>query len=158
MKIKFLAAVGLMLVSGMAFGSDVYVYNGKGTNPIKLMQDVKKITFTENAMTVIATEAEETVNFADFTHFTFSPEKEGAVAELQADGTVKVFTVGNILTVKAAQPIANVTVYSMQGSKLMELQPMQSEVSQSIENCQAGIYLVKVVAGSNESVYKIIKR
>lgn len=157
MRIKILAGLCLSFVSGMAFGSDIYVYNEAGTDPIKLIKDVKKLTFTETSMTVTTSETEETVNFVDFSHFTFQPEKEGAVTELQSDGEVKVFAVGNTLVVKSTQTVTDVAVWSMQGSKLIEMQPMQNEADCFID-IPAGIYLVKVVAGNKESVHKIIKR
>lgn len=159
MNIKLLAAACLMVSGLTAMGNDVFVYDGTHAEPIQSMNDVKKITFTENAITLVGADGTETtVDFTAFSYFTFVKEEMSGIEDVAKGGDIAVTVRGGMLDVNATEPIARVEMYSMQGQRMLSLAPDAASVSESIAHCANGIYIVKVVAGGNEKVQKIIKR
>lgn len=158
MKIKFLMALCITgLSSAYASADDVYIYSGEDSNPteVKVLTNVKKISFSETAITVTTADGTETpVNFTDFDFFSFD-EKEGSVEKVAA-GATKVWMADGVLNAESSSPIERVEIYSAQGAKLTDEAPMVAKYSNTLD-VAAGIYLVKVTTGGKTEIQKIIK-
>ena len=77
-KLKLWAIAFLAFPCLGAMGENVYVYNDAAGEPVQAFTDIRKITFTEDAMHVMAANGTSTeVLFADFNYFTFV-EKENS--------------------------------------------------------------------------------
>lgn len=155
----YLAACLALLSGTCAFADDVYVYSGTDTAPVevKTIANVKKITFSETAITITDADGTETpVAFADFDFFSFDKKSEGSVADIAANNHIAVGVSNGLLSVKSTAPIEKIELYSTQGVKLLDKAPMSAEFTSQL-NIADGIYLVKVYSNGTEEVHKIIK-
>lgn len=143
-----------------AIAENVYIYSGSDQNPVevKILNDVKNISFSETAITLTTANGEETpVALSDFDFFTFDKKETSGVTNITNVSHISVYTTGNILTVKSAMPIEKVEVYSTQATKLLDKSPRGTEFTAELAIPQ-GTYLVKVTTIDREEIHKIIKR
>ena len=61
------------------------------------------------------------------------------------------------LTITAAKPIDNVTVYSLLGQMVMQLQPRNMDVVLDMSSLSTGTYIFKVNAADSVSIFKVVK-
>ena len=157
-KLKLLTVACACSCLFMAKGEDIFVYDDDWK--VTPLTDVTKIAFTEEGLTVYG-DTETRIALADFSFFSFSEKEppatviDGAVAgnAIQAwlDG-------GNLLTVKAESDLARVEIYSANGSLVTDAAPAANLYECSLENCPAGMYLVKATVGETQELHKIVKR
>lgn len=141
-----------------AMGEDVYVYSDAAGEPVQAFTGIRKITFSENAMHVMAANGTSTeVLFADFNYFTFV-EKENSGIGTIASGAVVFLGNGNHLSVASDKVINRIEMFSASGNKVVDDAPLSCEYDQSIETCPAGLYIVRVTLGDKQEFHKIIKK
>ena len=141
-----------------AMGENVYVYSDAAGEPVQAFTDIRKITFTEDAMHVMAANGTSTeVLFADFNYFTFV-EKENSGIGTIASGAVVFLDKGNNLSITSDNVISRVEMFSASGNKVADDTPMFGLYECSIETCPMGLYIVKVTVGEHQEYHKIIKK
>ena len=70
-----------------AMGEDVYVYSDAAGEPVQAFTGIRKITFSENAMQVMAADGTSSeVLFTDFHYFTFVEKENSHMSERQPSG------------------------------------------------------------------------
>ena len=157
-KLKLWAIAFLAFPCLGAMGENVYVYNDAAGEPVQAFTDIRKITFTEDAMHVMAANGTSTeVLFADFNYFTFV-EKENSGIGTIASGAVVFLDKGNNLSVASDKVINRIEMFSASGNKVVDDAPLSCEYDQSIETCPMGLYIVKVTVGEHQEYHKIIKK
>lgn len=141
-----------------AMGEDVYVYSDAAGEPVQAFTGIRKITFSENAMQVMAADGTSSeVLFTDFHYFTFV-EKENSGIGTIASGAVVFLDKGNNLSVASDKVINRIEMFSASGNKVVDDAPLSCEYDQSIETCPMGLYIVKVTVGEHQEYHKIIKK
>lgn len=141
-----------------AMGENVYVYSDAAGEPVQAFTDIRKITFTEDAMHVMAANGtSKEVLFTDFHYFTFV-EKENSGIGTIASGAVVFLDKGNNLSITSDNVISRVEMFSASGNKVVDDAPLSCEYDQSIETCPMGLYIVKVTVGEHQEYHKIIKK
>lgn len=157
-KLKLWAIAFLAFPCLGAMGENVYVYNDAAGEPVQAFTDIRKITFTEDAMHVMAANGTSTeVLFADFNYFTFV-EKENSGIGTIASGAVVFLDKGNNLSITSDNVISRVEMFSASGNKVADDTPMSGLYECSIETCPMGLYIVKVTVGEHQEYHKIIKK
>lgn len=157
-KLKLWATAFLVFPCLCAMGEDVYVYSDAAGEPVQAFTGIRKITFSENAMHVMAANGTSTeVLFADFNYFTFV-EKENSGIGTIASGAVVFLDKGNNLSITSDNVISRVEMFSASGNKVADDTPMSGLYECSIETCPMGLYIVKVTVGEHQEYHKIIKK
>ena len=157
-KLKLWATAFLVFPCLGAMGENVYVYSDAAGEPVQAFTDIRKITFTEDAMHVMAANGTSTeVLFADFNYFTFV-EKENSGIGTIASGAVVFLDKGNNLSITSDNVISMVEMFSASGNKVADDTPMSGLYECSIETCPMGLYIVKVTVGEHQEYHKIIKK
>ncbi len=142
-----------------AMGEDVYVYSDAAGEPVQAFTGIRKITFSENAMQVMAADGTSSeVLFTDFHYFTFVEKENSGIAASEVSGAVVFLGNGNHLSVASDKVINRIEMFSASGNKVVDDAPLSCEYDQSIETCPAGLYIVKVTLGDKQEFHKIIKK
>lgn len=150
-----------MLLMGSAYAQSgkLFVYGNDGSKQQFTTSEVQKLTFTENAMIVNKTDGTTfAVAFAGMQYFNLgddataikpAPVKPEIAAWFDASGT---------LNVKSAAPMTSIALFNLQGLQLQKTAVDASEVSLTVTNCPAGIYLLQVMDGNGCYNCKVLKR
>ena len=156
----------VVVVTPVRSQSNLFVYktNEKLTVPI---DDLQKLTFSETALAVNKTNGEATpVNFADlycisFTDnlYTYATPPATGISALEAAGAVSIWydNDNGSVRVKSAQAITDVSIFDLQGRKLVQLKPQSQEVNIPLAAHPTGIYLVRVADENGAITKKIVK-
>ena len=155
-----LFAVSLLALSCLsASGKSVYFFQGDAAEPFKSIADVSKITFSASGVELTDSKSRvSVVAFADFSAFAFAEKRTVGVSASAGEsyGIRVVNGDAGFVGVESREAIAAVTVYSTSGSVVAEFRPGASSFGFTI--AEPGLYLVKVSAGTNQVVTKILKR
>lgn len=142
-----------------AMGENVYVYNDAAGEPVQAFTGIRKITFSENAMQVMAADGTSSeVLFTDFHYFTFVEKENSGIAASEVSGAVVFLGNGNHLSVASDKVINRIEMFSASGNKVADDTPMSGLYECSIETCPMGLYIVKVTVGEHQEYHKIIKK
>ena len=151
-KLKLWATAFLVFPCLGAMGENVYVYNDAAGEPVQAFTDIRKITFTEDAMHVMAANGTSTeVLFADFNYFTFV-EKENSGIGTIASGAVVFLDKGNNLSITSDNVISG---YNLPPS----LQTAEATYSSFVPNASAegGDYESLVSSFEKELIVEALK-
>ncbi len=155
---KFLIlALSLAIPFTSMWGIDVYFYNDGAL--VSSVSDVRKIVLNEqNIDLVLYSGSQSTVDATNIDFFTFSRNSVAKVdVPSSANEPISISLNGNVLYVSANSNIDKVEVYSFGGQKMLTSPCGTSNASVSLGSIPDGAYVVKVLAGHDTRVSKIIK-
>ena len=161
-KIKKLAWIVVLAVAipvtSQAQGERLYVYSADGAVQSFALEDLRKITFSEQGVTVHPKIIGHTPTFLynDVSVMTFKSKLTAIPAVKISD--VKLFLETDNLLIESNTEISAVKLYNLQG-RLLTQQALQSlSANISLSAYPAGIYIVQVVNQQGVSIHKIIKQ
>jgi|GEM_PF-5696307 len=136
---------------------DLYVYDSNNSL-ISTVKEVKEISFDETKMKVISLSDEATnIDLKSISFFTMNEPLSG-ITENVANAGIFTGIDGEILRISAKEPIRKLEIYSMDGTLLDSAAPNANEYSCSMTDLQSNVYLVKIVAGENQLIQKVVKK
>ena len=151
---KKLSLLLLLAMCLYANARDIYVYNG--TNAVKAINDVNKITFSNGKMNVeLQNGTIVPVNLSDFNNFSFFKRNYPDAINTIVSGSASCGFDGKTLTVRHAQCV---NVLSLQGVQLIHHPFLGNEARISLDNLPAGLYLVEIIANDKTYTHKILKK
>lgn len=136
---------------------DIYVYNGSNIKPIGTSQNVQKIAFNSNGMSV-TTESGTVTTFpiTNFDYFTFFQRSTTGIKQSQTSFYNITFD-GTNVNIKCPKNISKVSVFNASGATVATFSPKTKWASYNFASLAAGVYLIKVVTDDNVFSQKIIK-
>jgi hypothetical protein len=66
--------------------------------------------------------------------------------------------VNNILSIDSQEIITKVSIFNMLGQEVKNSNPNTNNVSLDVNNLEAGVYIIKLIAGNKESTKKFVKK
>jgi len=147
----------VMLSSVTLEARDIYVYKDLNIKPIGSSQNVQKIAFNSNGMSV-TTESGTVTTFpiADFDYFTCFQRSTTGIKKLQ-NNLIGITLDGTNLNIKCMMTINKVTIFNASGTEITTFAPQTKSTSHSLSSLPTGVYLVKVVTDNHIFSQKIIK-
>ncbi len=108
-------------------------------------------------MKVISLSDEATnIDLKSISFFTMNDPLSG-ITENVANAGIFTGIDGEILRISAKEPIRKLEIYSMDGTLMHSAAPNPKEYSCSKTDLQKNEYLVKIVAGENQLIQKVVK-
>lgn len=155
MKVKKYFAVALLAaLTQSALGTDLYVYSLSSSQPVKLVNDFKSVTFGSSSISVEQADGSTVnVSLSDFDFMKFSPAHIQTGIETVAKATARLHFDGSKLR---ADNGTIVGVYAADGTALLGNGGSKSEVVLPVA-AQRGMYVVKVKTSKGVETVKITK-
>ena len=124
------------------------------------LDEVDKITFTENGIQLHNVGGITKIAFPDFLLFTFSEIEHPYLTDIEPVSSPQEVSVSYVagsgsLLVSANQPLDVVLVYDMQGRIVAQSSSPSSSFSLSIGSAPKGVYIIKIGSGVKSIVKKI---
>lgn len=136
---------------------DIYVYNGSNIKPVGTSQNVQRIAFNSNGMSVTTENGTvSTFLITNFDYFTFFQRSRTSVKQSQSSFYNISFD-GTNVNVKCPNNIDNVTIFNASGTTVATFSPKTKYTSYNLASFPSGVYLIKVVTNDNVFSQKIIK-
>jgi hypothetical protein len=161
MKKNIFLLTALLLLGAMPVQSqsNLYVYKTDGSKETVSLDDLQKLTFTGTDLVINQVSGTPgSVAFSDLKFFSLKNFTTTGIAEVSKhEESVNVWSNNGIVTAKSAQPITGVTVFDLQGRKLLQLHPGSQEINLPLAAYPAGVYLVQVANETGITTKKIIK-
>jgi hypothetical protein len=162
-KARFFWLLSIILLGAMpAKSNDLYVYQTDGSKQAISLDNVRKLTFSDTEMLINKKTGETTsVLFTDLNCFSlFGNLYSGTnivIPFLSSQINVYTDLYGKQAIVKSTQDITGVSLYNLQGQKLLQLQPATREISIPLNLYPSGVYILRVVDKDGTTVKKIMK-
>jgi len=138
-------------------GDKLYVYAPDGTSKSFVLDNLQKITFTEQTINLIPVTGTVTaINFENVAVITFKEKPVGIVTPVKKSD-VKLYVEADKVRIESDADISAVKLYNLQGRLLKNQTVQSSSADISLSSCPAGIYIVQIF-GQETSVHKIIKK
>ena len=156
---NILATVVLtLLVVLSARATDVYVYHSGNYSALSTILSAHKITFTTDSV-IIITEKNlvRKASFADFDYLRFYQTPIPTAVSSVTDDAVSILFDGRTIHIQSPSRINRVELFSAGGALLQRLSPQDHEVSYSVTELPAGVYLLKTATAGRIIIKKIIK-
>jgi len=136
----------------------LYVYSTDGAVQSFVLDDLHKITLTEQDFNILPLTGNVTTFLYDnVSVITFKPKSEMAIPVIKTSG-LKLFLETDNLRIESDTEMSAVKLYNLQG-RLLTQQTMQSlSASISLSSYPASIYIVQIINQQGTSTHKIIKK
>jgi hypothetical protein len=167
MKKQSIKKTGIFLLLGMLLvgatpvqSSDLYVYKTDGSKSNYSLDIVQKLTFTATDLVVNKTDGTTVpVSFTDLKLFSLKDFNFTGIVAPETKVAISVFfnSARADVTVKSTTTITGLSVYNLQGQKLLQLHPESLEATVPLVAYPAGLYVLQVTDESGITVKKIIK-
>lgn len=165
-QLRLLICMSVLLASQTLNAQPVVNYlnfHGTADNKDKsfLIDDIKKITFSEEAMELIMERGQENIPYANFSLITLTEVAISSGVEETLTGGVDFIVKYNKsiqeLEVSSSFPMISLQVYSLQG-KLIETKSSQAlSIQISLADYPDGIYIIRASTGESVITQKIVK-
>jgi len=162
MKKVFLLCTFCLFVLGAAAqqaAPSLWIYSPTGAEQSVALENLGKITFTStNAQFELLTGSPLSIALDDIAAITFAQRGAQSVPTVNTMNS-KIWLVRESSEVKieSATTITEATVYNLQGAVVARQTPNALVSSISLSTAPAGVYLVRVKAGQNYEIKKIVK-
>lgn len=161
MKARPILSICAILLAGIkgVEANDVFVYTTGSHTPVKTLKNLRSIVYGSNGIQLNAKDgSSEEVAYADFDYFRFfATPIPTYIRTAETDEASIVFANGK-LKIQTRQAMERVDVISTAGEVLAQMKPESTYANYDIASLPAGTLLIKVVAGNNTYVKKIIKK
>ena len=135
----------------------LYVYAPNGQENSFAIDNIRKITFTGEAMSVLQTDGGAVqMPYSDISLLTFVPQIGSGTKEIKTNPGIKVYIADGTLFVESEEELTTISLYNMQGTLLQNTTPRSLTASLSLRNAPVGVYVVRILSRSGVSNYKII--
>lgn len=136
---------------------DIYVYNGSNIKPVGSSQNVQKIAFNSNGMSVTTVNgAVTTFLITNFDYFTFFQRSTTGIKQSQSS-FYNIFFDGTNINIKCLKNIDKISIFNASGTAISTFSPKTKSVSYNLTSLPSGVYLIKAVTDDNVFSQKIIK-
>jgi hypothetical protein len=152
--------MGIAVQSYAQTADYMYVYAPAETRQSFSLNDVQKITFTEQSMQVHSQSGSAASIFYDsIKKLTFTSQEGNDIATPSSSG-VKVYLddAANEVVIESPVEITSVNLFNMQGTLLQRIASRSTSATASLSALPAGVYIVQVSNEQGVSVHKILKR
>lgn len=157
-RIQTLAAA-LTMAAATAAANDIYVYATGSYTPVKTATGIRSIVYRDSGIQINTKDGKsDEVAYADFDYFRFFATPIPTGVKPAAAGEASIEYADGRLSIQTRRPIGRVDVISASGEILAQLKPNATSASYDASALPAGPLLVRVVAGENTYVRKIIKK
>lgn len=153
-KVLLLSCAALCTAFSWAF--NVHFFAKDAAAPAKSVENATKIIFNTGTITVVNTGGESVkVENSLFDYFKFDTEA-GVVSE-KVNSRTAINVEGTTLMINADKKISKVALFAIDGKTVKTITPDSEDVTISLEDLSAGVYIVSVEsAGGNFSKKLII--
>lgn len=164
-QLRLLICMSVLLASQTLNAQPVVNYlnfHGTADNKDKsfLIDDIKKITFSEEAMELIMERGQENIPYANFSLITLTEVaiSSGVEETLRDDGFIVKYNKSiQELEVSSSAPIVSLQVYSLQGKLIVAMSPQALSATVSLADYPSGIYVMRASTGESVITQKIVK-
>lgn len=143
--------------------NSIYYYSNSSTRPMSFsLDDLDKLTFSDNGIQLWKQNVVEEISFDDFMLFTFSEIQHPIVTKTEQvldsqDVLIRYQPGSKTVFVESRQALNGVAVYDLQGRMVANEATGGTSYRISLAATPAGIYLVKAKRGAETIVNKIVK-
>lgn len=159
-KILFTLAFACIGIAG-ASAQDVYFYSNGSNTSLLTGNNVQRIEFNDGAVAVILADGTKLGELATtaFDYFLFYNKEivNNIKSASSAEGIEITYDGVKDVTVKSAETISSIDVYSADGVMIASVSPKAKSAKISLASYAAGVYLVKASAGNGTATCKIVK-
>ena len=153
---KITLATGFILLANFAVQSKtVTIYDSAGEE-LATVENVSKLSFSDTQMTITDAEGTAVWDFVDFAYLKFSGAS--GVMEVSNTGLRTYLDGAATLHISAPHAISNVSIYSVQGTQVAAFAPNAEAAEYSLAEYPSGIYVVRVISGTEQTIVKIVKK
>lgn len=144
-------------------GNTLYYYAKSSTTAKSFsLDDLDKVTFTEDGLKLWKQSGTQEIAFDDFLMFTFTEVEHPIVTSLEPmaaekDVLVRYDSGSKTVTIESGSALSGVSVYDLQGRMVAHLSAAGSNYRLSLSSVPAGLYIVKAQRGGETIVNKIVK-
>ena len=140
-------------------GDHLYVYAPDGQEKPFALDNIRKITFSDEAMSVIPENgAAEQISYDDIGKLTFEPQLITDIMVIETNSCIIVYITDGNLFVESQEELTAVSLYNMQGRQLQNVTPRSQSAVLPLQSVPAGIYLVRILNQSGVHTFKIINK
>jgi len=137
-------------------GANLYVYAPGGQEKSFAINNIRKITFSGEAMNVCQANGDTVqMSYGDINMLMFNPWSISGNANITIPD-IKVYIVDETLFIESPEELISVILYSMQGNMLKKIMPGSLSANMSLQGVPAGGFLVRILSRSGMNTYKII--
>ena len=138
----------------------LYVYALDGEEQVFVLDEIQKITFTEDNMIVQPVSGNTTeLGYSDLSKMTFRQQGDVANEIIETENGVKVYPDGNgSLIVESATEILAVNLFDLQGKLLQSAAPQSLTATLDMSSALNGVYVVQILNRQGVSAHKIVKQ
>ncbi len=152
-----LGIVGIPFSSHAQSGEWLYVYPLIGTEQSFVLDNLSKITFTEQGINLHPVNGNITaLQYNNISAITFKSRTTSIVTVKRTD--IKLFREADNVIIESDTEIIAVRVYNLQGKLLQYLKNQSFSTTIFLSDCPAGLYIIQIVNGQGVSAHKIIKQ
>lgn len=156
MKAKLSVAALVALSCLQVYGKDVHFFTGNALESSMVVSNVTTIKIGTDRLTLKSVGNTSTdVNFADFSAFAFKDKRTSGIENVEVANDVSLMFKGGEVTITSAETIDTINVYAVNGGLVATYAPASAHFSFAVEH--GGLYVVKVAAGGNTKVFKVVK-
>ena len=143
-------------------GNTIYSYYRSTMTPTKLsLDDLNKITFSNNSIQMWSQSGMSEISFDDFLLFTFSKIEHPYVSVVEPtfisqDIHVHYESNARMVCIESGVPLNGMTIYDLQGRIAAQDASTATRYHLSLATMNSGIYLIKVVCKGKSVVNKIV--
>lgn len=143
-------------------GNSIYSYYRSMMTPTKLsLDDLDKITFSNNGIQMWSQNGMREITFEDFLLFTFTEIEHPYVSSVEPifasqEIEVQCLARNKMVYVESGLSLTGVIIYDLQGRVTAKDTSAASSYHFNLSFAPAGVYIIKVVCGNKTIVKKII--
>jgi hypothetical protein len=152
--------MGIAVQSHAQTADYMYVYASAGTRQSFSLDDVQKITFTEQTMQVHSPSGSAaSILYDNIKKLTFTSQEGNDIVTPSSSG-VKVYLddAANEVIIESPVEITAVNLFNRQGTLLLYIALRSTSATVSLSARPSGVYIVQVSNGQGVYVHKILKR
>ena len=151
----FLVGIPAKTHAQEATGASLYVYAPGGQEKSFAINNIRKITFSGEAMNVYQVSGNAVqMSYTDISKLMFKPWSISNNANITIPG-IKIYIVDETLFIESPEEMISVILYNMQGYMLKKIMPGSLSANMSLQGMPAGVFLVRILSRSGVNTYKI---
>lgn len=150
-----LMAIGLPVSSICAQEEKMYVYFSDGAEQAFNLNNLRKITFSEQSISIFSTTDE--FSAIPYNSVIAFKSKSTAITEVK-ETDIKLYWLANDLMVESNMEISVIEVYNLQGTLLIQKDVKSLSATIPLSSHPTGLYIIRISTKPSVHMYKVIKK
>lgn len=150
-----LMAIGWSVSSWAQTEEKMYVYSSDGVEQDFDLDNLRKITFSEQGISIFSTTDElSTIPYNSMIAF---KSKSTAITEVE-EADIKLYWLANDLMVESNMEMSVIDLYNLQGTLLVQKDVKSLSATIPLSSRPTGLYIVRISTKQGVRMYKVIKK